>query len=128
MRWQGGQDGGIGAGLVRSQTLYPAELRAHFFQQSLLLCRPLPVWFPRPADPIQLSYGRISFPTAREQLTADSAFSSTATFCVTGKIIRGLAAADRRPRSAIRFHFFGKQLSTPAHRSAHARRDRKSQG
>ena len=33
---------------------------------------------------IQLSYGRISFPTAFQQLTADSASSSTATFGATG--------------------------------------------
>ncbi len=37
---------------------------------------------------IQLSYGRISFVTAFQQLTADSALSSTATFGALGKRIR----------------------------------------
>jgi len=62
--------------LVRSQTLYPAELRAHSCGTN---SGTLPVWFPPPADSIQLSYGRISSLTASQQLTAACAFSSTAT-------------------------------------------------
>jgi hypothetical protein len=42
---------------------------------------------------IQLSYGRISFLCASQQLTAGSALSSTATFGASEKRIRGRAAS-----------------------------------
>jgi len=56
---------------------------------------------------IQLSYGRIPLLTASQQLTADSAFSSTATFSVTLKTIRARATEVQGCPHGIRFRISG---------------------